>query len=103
MNRFFEPETALTLQTINRYFDGLPVWEEHDIHGRLLYEKRILSNSEHPCPVYCAVFLIPTGNREPQPGNRIKYNNQLYDITSVEHKYTLSGTLAAYRCTCGRE
>ena len=101
MKNLFEPAANLILQTINNYFDGLPVWEEHTIRGRLLYEKKVLSADENPTPVYSAVFFIPSDCREPQPGNRIKHNGILYDVTSVEHKKDISGKSAAYRCICG--
>ena len=103
MKNLFEPGTNLVLQSINRYFDGLPVWEEFALRGRLLYEKKILSGNTSLSPAYSAVFFIPSTTREPRPGDRIKYNGITYDVTKVEPKRNLAGSLAAFRCTCGRE
>ena len=101
MKNLFEPAIPLILQAVSSYFDGLPVWEEFTIRGRLLYEKKALSTDEHPAQLCSAVFFIPADSREPKPGNRIKYNGILYDITLVETKKDISGKTAAYRCTCG--
>ena len=103
MKNLFEFVSTLTLQTVNSYSDGLPVWQEFALSGRLLYEKKILSDDASQAPVYSAVFFIPSTNREPRPGDRIKYNAITYDVTKVEPKRNLKGTLAAFRCTCGRE
>lgn len=103
MNNLFEPVSGLILESVNRYFDGLPVWEEFALRGRLLYEKKMLSDDANPAPVYSAVFFIPSTCREPCPGDRIKYNGITYDVTEVEPKRNLAGKLAAFRCTCGRE
>ena len=101
MRKLFEPAIPLVLQVISSYFDGLPVWEEYTIRGRLLYEKKALSSDENPAQLCSAVFFIPADSREPKPGNRIKYNGTLYDITLVENKRDISGKSAAFRCTCG--
>ncbi|MBQ7395601.1 MAG: hypothetical protein IJW08_03575 [Lentisphaeria bacterium] len=102
MSKIFENAEPLILQTVNSYFDGLPVWDEHKIKGRVVSESFGLTGANRSEIYFTTTFLISPEYRMPKPGDRIKYNNALYEVSLVEKKRNLSGAIISHRCICGK-
>ena len=94
-------EEEFILHTIDRHFDGMEIWKQTVVKGKLLTERDSLSFNEMPELRKSATCLLPGDVVKPLPGNRLEIRGTLYDITIVEPKRDLNGKVVAFRCLCG--
>ena len=102
MNTIFDLLEEFPTQTIDRYFDGLPIWKTGTVKARIITECSNLSEKNDAEVSSSVICLIPPDQPKPLPGSRIDIHGITYDIISVESRNNISGELIAYRCRCGR-
>ena len=102
-NLFSTDVKNLVLLTPVSCTDGVAVWEEHPVTGRLLHRQSSLCCDEHSVPTDNTVFVIAPCTPSPQAGNRITDDNNTYLITETETPTNLKGSPVCHKCTCRRE